>query len=259
MMDPILLAGTANDADVSTTLVDSLIAQARALGLTWTLRLATAVTLTPLQVIFDGDDTPVEVTSMIGAVISGARLYIIIIPRSGNFVVGRAGGPSNRYLGANIGTAGGFPAASAGAEAAFVSASWNIAEPIFEFAPRGLYRIEAELAPTPSTATPKSCIWRIRKGQATTTGTVLAVWYVSIPAPFAGSAFSDRVFAYIRNSSFTTTISTRLSMTVQLVLGTGSAQIYGGDAGSPTFIAIKEVGTIEDSGNMSQLSGDVSI
>lgn len=258
MTESIFTTATASSAEVSTTLVDSLIAQARALGLTWTLRLATVITVTPLQALFDGDDTPLEMTSMIGPITSGSRIYVIIIPRSGNFVVGRVGGTPTRYLGANIGTATGFAASSTGTEVAFASSFWNVAEPTFTFNPHGFFRLEAELAPAPSTATPKSAIWRIRKGQATTTGTVLGVFYVTMAAPFANVGFSNRVFCYVRNTSDSDVV-TKLSMTVQASLGTGASQIYAGDSGSPTFIAVKEVGTIDDTGNMVQISANIAL
>lgn len=74
--------------------VDALITRARELGLTWGLRPATIVDGTdPTSVIalYDGDTVDVGMTSLIGAVPTGARVFVIAVPPAKNYVVGYAG------------------------------------------------------------------------------------------------------------------------------------------------------------------------
>jgi len=69
----------------------ALIDNAKRLGLTWQLRLATvvdAISGNQLLVQLDGDDTSITIVSMIGLVPATKRVYVISIPPSGNFAVG---------------------------------------------------------------------------------------------------------------------------------------------------------------------------
>lgn len=63
-------------------------ANAQALGLTWTLRMATVVDNSPVLATYDGDTEPIAMTSMIGAVTVNQRVYVIGVPPSGNFICG---------------------------------------------------------------------------------------------------------------------------------------------------------------------------
>lgn len=81
----------ASDSGGDATAVRALLDQAKALGLTWTLRLATVSVLQPMQVTMDGDTVPVPARNMMGAtLLVGARVYVIIVPPSGVFVIGVA-------------------------------------------------------------------------------------------------------------------------------------------------------------------------
>jgi hypothetical protein len=80
--------------EVMTSAVQSVLEQARALGLTWTLRIGTVAVAQSdsLTVIFDGDTEPLDVVSLLGPTVStGQRVYCLIIPPAGNFIVGTAG------------------------------------------------------------------------------------------------------------------------------------------------------------------------
>jgi|EndMetStandDraft_3_1072993.scaffolds.fasta_scaffold17634_2 hypothetical protein len=81
-----------------TAAVQQAVEQSRALGLTWTLRLATATSVT--EVILDGDDKIINVISMIGPLFPTMRLYVMMIPPAGNFVVGGAYGFRKPAVGA---------------------------------------------------------------------------------------------------------------------------------------------------------------
>jgi hypothetical protein len=69
-----------------------LIDNAKALGLTWTIRISTIVNSGPDAItgIMDGDTVPIGLTNMSGLEIrSGDRVYVIITPPSGNFISGK--------------------------------------------------------------------------------------------------------------------------------------------------------------------------
>lgn len=71
-----------------------LVEKARQLGLIWTLRIATisVATLDNLSAVFDGDSAAISVTNISGEqLIAGDRVYVIIVPPAGNFVIGRPG------------------------------------------------------------------------------------------------------------------------------------------------------------------------
>lgn len=80
-------------ADVMSTAVRELLRQARALGLTWTLRLATVVNNASDSLIarYDGDTAAISMVNMTGTTLQPEeRVYGLIIPPSGNFIIGRA-------------------------------------------------------------------------------------------------------------------------------------------------------------------------
>lgn len=76
-------------ADVLASAIKELLAQAKQLGLTWTLRPATVTQVDPLQVVLDSDNTPVGATLLAGAAIAQDRVFCILIPPGGIYVVGR--------------------------------------------------------------------------------------------------------------------------------------------------------------------------
>ncbi len=77
--------------------VQETINQSRALGLTWTLRMATVVSGNPLTIVFDGDDQVVPAVSMQGILSPGLRIFVFIVPPSGNFVAGFVGASGVPY------------------------------------------------------------------------------------------------------------------------------------------------------------------
>jgi hypothetical protein len=71
----------------------AIVENAQRLGLTWTLRLATVVDGSNAGAIvatYDGDTIPIAMTSMIGTLSVGQRVYVIQVPPSGNFITGFA-------------------------------------------------------------------------------------------------------------------------------------------------------------------------
>lgn len=67
------------------------------LGLTWALRPATVVSSDPLTALYDGDDKPIGMISLIGYLSIGTRVMAEFVPPAGNYVVGWfAGGDVGR-------------------------------------------------------------------------------------------------------------------------------------------------------------------
>src|SRR5271170_6064603 len=83
MTDPLGDAGAMAQAQAK-----ALVQNASALGLTWTLRPAAVTSSNPIMATFDGDTVPIDMTSLIGAVYAGQRVYVLIIPPSGNYIFG---------------------------------------------------------------------------------------------------------------------------------------------------------------------------
>lgn len=79
--------------DMAGGLVGDIVDNAKRLGLTWTLRFATVITVTNNQfamATYDGDTIPISMTSMIGPVSIGDRVFALNVPPSGNYIVGYA-------------------------------------------------------------------------------------------------------------------------------------------------------------------------
>jgi hypothetical protein len=77
--------------DLISTAVQALVANATRLGLTWHLRPATvrnADGANDVVVVQDGDTTSISATSITGAVAVGERVMCLLIPPSGNFIIG---------------------------------------------------------------------------------------------------------------------------------------------------------------------------
>lgn len=73
--------------------IEALLQNAGRLGLTWSLNLATVAevptALNPATMcIYDGDSASIGMTSMIGYLPIGARVWVIKVPPSGNYIVG---------------------------------------------------------------------------------------------------------------------------------------------------------------------------
>lgn len=81
--------------DITDVQVQSIIENARRLGLIWSLRPGRVVSATPLKVILDGDaDAKTDalgMVSLIGSVARLARVMTMSVPPGGNFVMGYLG------------------------------------------------------------------------------------------------------------------------------------------------------------------------
>lgn len=84
--------GTQDVSAISAS-AQAVVDNAARLGVSWVLRIATVQQPTPPKVIYDGDTIAIGVTSMVGSVAAGQRVYVIQVPPSGNFIVGLVNGP----------------------------------------------------------------------------------------------------------------------------------------------------------------------
>jgi hypothetical protein len=101
---------TENMSTLLSTAAKEIVQQAQALGLTWTLRMATVVSSSftkGVSIVFDGDTVAIAATNIANErVNAGDRVYCVIVPQAGNFVFGFADpiATPNNY---NAGSAGG--------------------------------------------------------------------------------------------------------------------------------------------------------
>lgn len=91
MTNPIYGDST-NIANLLGVVAEEVVARAKALGITWTLRMGTIINSAEslITATLDGDSVPIAVTNMTGQpMVPGQRVYIIITPPVGNFIVGK--------------------------------------------------------------------------------------------------------------------------------------------------------------------------
>lgn len=230
-------------ADTAEATAEAIADRGKHLGLTWGLRLATvaAAGTDPQNVLatYDGDDTPIGMTSMVGTLPSGARVYVMEVPPGGNFIVADTGSPAG-FLGANT-TNNGTVATGTGTEQAIPSANWDN-EPTFVFPPGRMFEVNVVGGAFNSLGTAQAANIRVREGAQTIVGTVLGTWEHVSPAGYLGAAISFTYITYIKNSR-TSVVSTKLSLTIQRILGAGSYSLYG-DATVPLSVAVKDIGLI---------------
>lgn len=79
-------------SEIFGVMAKAMVENANRLGLTWVMRRATVVNRTPGTIFitaqYDGDATPIGMVNLIGGVSNGARVYVLQVPPSGNYVIG---------------------------------------------------------------------------------------------------------------------------------------------------------------------------
>ncbi len=81
--------GGLSAAEQANATMEAVVENKEQLGLTWGLRPATVSSASPLEAILDGDSAAIGVISMTGALSVGERVYVMYVPPSGNYVMGR--------------------------------------------------------------------------------------------------------------------------------------------------------------------------
>lgn len=81
--------------------IQAMLENAKRLGLVWTLRLATVIRgsdVAAISAVYDGDTQTISMTSVIGPLAIGARVYVVMVPPSGNYIIGTVStAPTYRY------------------------------------------------------------------------------------------------------------------------------------------------------------------
>lgn len=227
--------------DLAAATVDAIVERAKHLGLTWGLRMATVDngdTASAVLATYDGDNVSIGMVSMVGPLSTGDRVYVIQVPPGGNFII--AAPDAVGFLGANT-TNNGTVATGTGTEQAVPSANWDN-EPTYVFAAGRMFQIDVVGGAFNAVGTAQAANIRVRKGTATIVGTVLGTWEHISPAGFLGAAISFTYVTYIKNST-AAAVSTKLSLTIQRILGAAGYSLYG-DATVPLSVAVKDIGTI---------------
>lgn len=220
---------------------------ARKLGLTWQMVKATVYEVTSsseMTVIVDGDTIPVGVISMVGPVPVAGRVWVMIVPPGGLYVVGTTDG---RFGAGPIGKPGlltsGNVAASAAAEVAIPAASWAT-EPELTIANNRIAKLTYSVFFVVSAATDSRTVLRYRKGSETTSGTLLAVYHVSIPSS-ATTASVQTFIRYVKNTSGAP-VTTKLTVTNQRDAGAATISLAGNAFGNPMELMIEDLCHVDD-------------
>jgi hypothetical protein len=85
------------DTEALTAAAQQVVADAKRLGLVWTMQNGTVTSTNPIKVQMDGDTVSILVTSMVGVVALKQRVYIIQVPPAGNFIVGFVGTVADQW------------------------------------------------------------------------------------------------------------------------------------------------------------------
>lgn len=230
--------------DDAKALVGSLVDEAKRLGLTWQIRPATVTAVTSGAAavgVWDGDPTSVEVPLIdLAGVIVGDRVYVMSIAEGGNYIIGSPTANTRQVecLGANASDNGTVATTPAGAEIAVPSASWD-EEPTFVF-PNG-YVFMVHAAGIMGVASDQQVGGiRVRKGQATVSGTELLRHDIQVSGVFVSPGFSFN--GYIKNTSGSE-VRTQLSLTIARVGGAGNVALSG-TASTRLVVAVYRIGTV---------------
>lgn len=245
----------------ATTAAEAIVGNADRLGLTWQLRPATIQSaLTPsgssaVTVVIDGDTSRVSATSMIGSTYPGQRVYVIIVPPGGVFIVGVVALPAFNSLDSQVFT-GGTIAGSTGTEVAIASGSYTGRnEPNFNFAAGLVYQMTLVTGAFPSTATNSITSVRIRKGSGTISGTQYAYWQVPLNSAENGNVGSHTQIAWVKNAG-AGSVSTKLSITNQRINGAATTSLFG-DGNVPIILSVMSVGAIAQLPNLATVAVQV--
>ena len=224
----------------------SIVANAKRLGLTWTMSMATTASSTTadIAIVLDNDTEPIDAISMIGSLSADTRVYVIQVPPGGNYIVGFVGtSPPLGFLDANFSDGGNIAISNSATEVAVTSATWDV-EPLFTFVNGRMYQITVTAGIEVTSAATLSNV-RVRKGAQTITGTVLGLWEVM--RPIAG--FGDNgaaMITYAKNTSGAD-VSTKLSLSIQRNTATpsGEVRLIGNAAGGRICtVAVQDIGTV---------------
>lgn len=236
-------------AQIAASAIRQLSLDPQALGISWNLRIATVASANPLYAQFDGDlaGSALAMTSMVGPCGVGQRVYVLIVPPSGNFIVGFADEPLRAPLDEIPYTVVGTTASSSGGTE--VATTWT-SQPAMTFGPGRLFKFTLNLGMFGGDTTPEMNLIRIRQGIGTT-GRVLAVYRADMPG-IAGQVQARVFIGYFKNATASSIVD-QLDVTNQYVIGGTGSGLYG-DTTIPMMLAVETYGLIVDHTNLSTIS-----
>lgn len=232
--------------------VQEVVDNSRGLGISWTLRMATIASTSPLVAIYDGDTEVSNVVSMIGPLAPTQRCYVLIVPPSGNFIVGCFTSTLGN-LGANVSN-GGVSTPAGGAETAVPSATWDT-EPTYSFEDKTIYKATVSGFISESSGAGGAVAFvRLRRGSASITGTQIGLTEIFGPGGFGGLTASFTQMMYFKNTTGSV-VRTKLSLTVNGVIGAGVWGLSGIASANPLAVVVESVGSIFTNPGLSHVPG----
>jgi hypothetical protein len=183
----------------------------RRLGLTWQLAIGTVSTADPITVTLDGDTEAIGMVSMIGAVTVGQRVYVDVVPPSGNFICGVAA------LVPAVGSVVSYVAARADAGPVTVEVPVFTA-PAYTFLAGQVYRA-TWYGDTSSSASNATALYRVRPGTVAGTIVNVSAYQMAVTAGFSQWCGAAWHFAF--------TVDTTVSMLLTLQGFGGTVTMLG--------------------------------
>lgn len=210
---------------------------AKRLGLTWTITLATVTNTSPVEAVVDGDSVAIGMVSMVGFLSPDQRVYVIQVPPSGNFIVGFVS-PARSYYG--IGNQTGNLGTTA-PEAAIILSAWA-QEPSVVIHPNQIVKATVNIVLFQSTSTNTVAAVRIRKGSVTVSGTLLCRWACQLVTQASLNANSFTLIGYFKNTTGSV-VPTPLSVTLELAGGAPAVSVYS-DSQFPLIVEVSPHSTV---------------
>jgi len=139
-------------------------------------------------------------------------------------------------------------------EVAVPAASWAV-EPTYTFVNGRLYKLTICYGPNNDSGSSSWMIMQVRKGSASTTGTILNKHYYHYPAGFGGLGASVQTVAYVKNNSGSN-VATKLSMTMANSGAVGNARFWTGSpaGGDALSILVEDIGGVADFADLANLA-----
>lgn len=244
------------DAGDEVARIKALQDNAKRLGLTWERLPGTITSVDPLEGVADGDSEAIGLISMVGPVNLDQRVYIDKVPPGANFISGVVV-PAAAGLFACPVTPGTL-ASSSGTEVAIPAAQWlpsaNPVQPLITVDGGWIARVTLTINIQLNAATDSVSIVRVRKGAASTTGTVLFGFRAPTPSS-ASTVATLTLVGWVKNpgSAPYTAIA---SVTIQQNAGAATHSLYA-DTTLPLVLDIERAGLISENPGLAAAAVDI--
>jgi len=209
--------------DTATASTAALVQNADRLGLKWGLKPATVMEVgASIKIVYDGDTADITAVSMIGQVDIGDRVYVLFVPPSGNFIVGRVETASTGVL-AQITSTG---------NTAFGGETSLLILPTIVFPVGRALQVQGQVAFTATNAA--FALFLLRRGSGTG-GTAIGEW--EFPSAAGGVANEAVLFQRFVNTGTATTQLTLTGISTVGTCTTINAAPFG-----PCWFSVEDIG-----------------